>query len=174
MGKNPSHSKGENKPVEQVSWNEAAEFCRKLSEQEGVEYRLPTEAEWEYACRAGTSTAYSFGNDASGLGEYSWYSDNSDNTTHAVGQKLPNPWGLYDMHGNVWEWCHDWHGGYKTEQVLIDPKGAASGGWPVLRGGAFNNQPKYVRSANRSHTPTVRVIGTFIGFRLARTYDLSP
>ena len=114
MGKNLSDSKGENKPVENVRWSEAVEFCRKLSEKEGVEYRLPTEAEWEYACRAGTSTAYSFGNDESQLGKYAWYRDNSI-STHPVGELKPNTWGLYDMHGNVWEWCQDLYArGWKT------------------------------------------------------------
>jgi formylglycine-generating enzyme required for sulfatase activity len=124
MGKNPSYfsvsGNGKGRvsgdtsqlPVERVSWNDAVEFCRKLSDEEGVEYRLPTEAEWEYACRAGTTTAYSFGNDVAQLGEYAWYADNSENTSHAVGEKKPNAWGLYDMHGNVWEWCQDWFGPY--------------------------------------------------------------
>ena len=172
MGKNPSVSKGENKPVENVSWNDAIDFCGKLSKQEGVEYRLPTEAEWEYACRAGTTTAYSFGDDDSQLKKYAWYSFNS-NGTHAVGQKLPNAWGLYDMHGNVWEWCQDWYGDYGNEKVVIDPIGAASGKCRVLRGGAFHFQPGGVRSASRGiYLPAYRVDD--IGFRLARTYDLSP
>jgi len=173
MGKNSSHSKGENKPVEKVSRHDAVEFCRRLSEKEGVEYRLPTEAEWEYACRAGTSTAYSFGDDESQLGKYAWFLGNSGNETHAVGQKLPNAWGLYDMHGNVWEWCQDWYGDYGNEKVVTDPTGAASGSSRVLRGGAFDGRPVYVRSADRSaDQPDSRAV-TY-GFRLARTYDLSP
>ncbi|MEA5479483.1 SUMF1/EgtB/PvdO family nonheme iron enzyme [Pseudanabaena galeata UHCC 0370] len=108
MGNNPSHFKGffknnSQNPVESVSWNDAQEFCKKLSQKTGREFRLPSEAEWEYACRAGTNTAYSFGDNASLLGEYAWYSDNSGSKTHPVGQKKPNPWGVYDMHGNVWE-----------------------------------------------------------------------
>ena len=127
MGNNPSHWKGANKPVDMVSWNEAVEFCRKLSAQEGAEYRLPTEAEWEYACRAGPTTAYSFGDNVSQLGKYAWYENNSGNTTRAVGAKLPNAWGLHDMHGNVWEWCQDWHGAYESLQVVSDPTGVTSG-----------------------------------------------
>ncbi|MCH2131501.1 MAG: SUMF1/EgtB/PvdO family nonheme iron enzyme, partial [Pirellulaceae bacterium] len=155
-GNNPSNSKGATKPVERVSWNDAVEFCRQLSEQEGVEYRLPTEAEWEYACRAGTTTAYSFGDDASQLGKYAWFKGNSDDTTYPVGKKLPNGWGLYDMHGNVWEWCQD-----------------ARGGSRVLRGGAFDIQAGNVRAADRySLEPNGRL--RTLGFRLARTYPLSP
>ena len=173
MGSNPSRSEGPTKPVEQVNWNEAVAFCGKLSVQEGVEYRLPTEAEWEYSCRAGTTTAYSFGNDVSGLGEYAWYKDNSSDITHPVGSLKPNAWGLFDMHGNVWEWCQDRYGKYETEQVLVDPKGPASGSTRVLRGGAFVAHPENVRAADRgSHLPGDRYL--LIGFRLARTYPLSP
>ena len=118
---------GDDYPATYVSWHDAVEFCRKLSEKEGLEYRLPTEAEWEYACRAGTTTAYSFGDDASELGEYAWYRENARNVgqkyAHTVGQKKPNPWGLYDMHGNVWEWCSDWYGDYPSGSVT-DPQGA--------------------------------------------------
>ena len=175
MGNNPSHRKGPNKPVDMVSWNDAMKFCRKLSVEEGVEYRLPTEAEWEYACRAGTTTAYSFGDNVSQLGKYAWYEDNSGNTTHAVGAKLPNAWGLHDMHGNVWEWCQDWYGPYGRKRVLIDPTGPAQGIFRVLRGGSFSVQPEGVRSAfrvNYAYLPDYRL--TLNGFRLARTYSLSP
>lgn len=107
MGSNPSRIKGDDLPVTNVSWYEAKEFCRRLSEKTGDVYRLPTEAEWEYACRAGSQRQWCFGNDEKKLEEYAWYYKNSDNTIHPVAQKKPNTWGLYDMHGNVWEWCED-------------------------------------------------------------------
>ena len=152
-------------PAVNVSHDDAVEFCKKLSKQEGVEYRLPTEAEWEYACRAGTTTASSFGDDASKLGQYAWYKESAwdigEKYAHRVGRKLANPWGLYDMHGNVWEW------------VVSDPMGPAQGTRRLLRGGAFNTQPSYVRSANRTYyQPAHRTLN--LGFRVARTYNLSP
>ena len=122
MGKNPSAIKGDSNPVEQVSWDEAAEFCKKLSATEGERYRLPTEAEWELACRAGTTTQYSFGDDPEKLGEYAWFSGKRDRKTHSVGKKAPNPWGLYDMHGNVTEWCADGADmGYYSVSPTDDP-----------------------------------------------------
>lgn len=128
MGKNPSYFKNNpQNPVEQVSYDDAAAFCQKLSEMTGKNYRLPTESEWEYACRAGTTTGYYFGDDCHQLENYAWYFDNSQGTTHPVGQKLPNTWGLYDMIGNVWEWC---------QQV-------------VMRGGFWGNLPDNCRSAIR-------------------------
>ena len=174
MGSNPSSSTGDTKPVERVSWNDAVAFCGKLSDEEGVEYRLPTEAEWEYACRAGTTTAYSFGDDVAQLGEYAWYGKNSELITYPVGEKLPNAWGLFDMHGNVVEWCQDWYGDYDL-QVVSDPIGPASGDHGrVLRGGAFNLLPKFVRAALRVTNLVPDDRRPSRGFRLARTYPLSP
>jgi formylglycine-generating enzyme required for sulfatase activity len=178
MGNNPSDRKGPTKPVANVSWNYAVEFCRKLSDEEGVEYRLPTEAEWEYACRAGTTTAYSFGNDASQLSNYGWYRTNAwdigEKYAHPVGEKLPNAWGLFDMHGNVREWCQDWYGPYERLKVVSDPTGAASGSGRVLRGGAFSLRPVSVRAAFRDDSYRPDYPNHAIGFRMARTYPLSP
>jgi len=177
MGKNPSRFTGPQNPVENVSWDDAVEFCRKLSampaeKKAGYVYRLPTEAEWEYACRAGTKTTYSFGDSDSGLGEYAWYGKNSRKTTHPVGGKKPNGWGLYDMHGNVWEWCQDWYDDYPSGSVT-DPTGAVSGDSRVLRGGSFTGQTSGVRSAARFNLqPDLRYY--LYGFRPARTYRLSP
>ena len=164
-------------PVERVIWHDAVDFCSKLSEQEGVEYRLPTEAEWEYACRAGTTTAYLqlWRAMFPGLASMHGTSDNSKNTTHTVGELKPNAWDLYDMHGNVFEWCQDWHGPYESLQVVSDPTGAAQGEYRVLRGGAFNLQPRPPPSVLPTATTTGRSSVTPVfGFRLARTYPLSP
>jgi len=150
MGTNPSHFKGETNPVDTVSWNDATEFCKKLSDKTRQAVRLPTEAEWEYACRAGSRTRFCFGDAGEGLGEYAWYTVNSGGTTHSVGQKKPNAWGLYDMHGNLWEWCADWYGGY-PEGAVTDPQGAASASKRVQRGGAWYHRPDTCRSANRSY-----------------------
>ena len=149
-GTNPSHLKDATNPVEMVSWNDATEFCKELSEKTRQAVRLPTEAEWEYACRAGTATAFSFGDSDSALGDYAWYTSNSGRTTHPVGQKKPNAWGLYDMHGNVWEWCAGLYGGYPNDAVT-DPKGAASGTRRVLRGGGWFGNPAHCRSASRRY-----------------------
>ncbi len=159
MGTNPSQFQGPQNPVEKVSWAEAVEFCRKLSampaeKTAGHVYRLPTEAEWEYACRAGTTTAYSFGDDASRLGDYGWFRNNSDSKTHPVGEKKPNAWGLYDMHGNVWEWCQDRgrRGTYPSGSAT-DPTGATSGSGHVYRGGSWDIVDAGCRSAYRSGAP---------------------
>ena len=156
-----------------VSWNDAVEFCRKLSEQEGVEYRLPTEAQWEYACRAGTTTAYSFGDDRSNSGQYAWHRKNAWNTgekyAHRVGQKLPNAWGLYDMYGNVGEWCQDWFASYGGEKTVSDPVGPRQGEHRVLRGGSFMSRGRTIRSASRGVSlPGDRLVN--FGFRPSRTY----
>jgi len=172
MGTNPSKFKGPQNPVETVSWDDAVEFCRKLSaipaeKTAGHVYRLPTEAEWEYACRSGTTTSYSFGDSESELGAYAWYKDNSGKTTHPVGGKKPNAWGLYDMHGNVWEWCQDWHGDYPSGSAT-DPTGATSGSYRVRRGGGWNLNAWSCRSAYRTWlTPEDRII--ILGFRVLRS-----
>jgi len=186
-GKNPSERKVANNPVDKVSWHDAVEFFRKLSDQEGVEYRLPTAAEWEYACRAGTTTTYSFGDDVRQLPQYAWYRVNSSGTTHPVGELKPNAWGLYDMHGNVCEWCQDWYGPYEDLNVVSDPTGAASGSTRVLRGGAFISPAGGVRAAYRldnppdvraairwyaGNRPDIRSLSR--GFRVARTISMSP
>ena len=143
--------KGSERPVERVSWEDVQEFCRRLSEQTGLEFRLPTEAEWEYAARAGTTTEYSFGDDEKMLGDYAWFDKNSGSSTHDVGQKLPNQFGLYDMHGNVWEWCEDnWHENY--EGAPSDGSAWLSGGDStrrVVRGGSWLNYSFNCRSAFR-------------------------
>ena len=161
MGKNPSHFQGlpEN-PVESVSWFEALKFCNKLSRKNGLSpyyvirgskpievvggegYRLPTEAEWEYACRAGTESRYGFGDDVKQLGSYAWYSSNSEGRTWPVGRKRPNAFGLYDMHGNVWEWCWDgYEEGYYRHSPDVDPLGDEEADYRVTRGGSWNDVP---------------------------------
>jgi len=176
MSNNPSNETGDaNRPVERVSWFEAMEYCKKLSQAceiqrklpEGYGYRLPTEAEWEYACRAGTSTRFSYGEDKSAtqLNEYAWFSRNSDSMTHPVGTRRPNKWGLFDMHGNVWEWCIDrWEdslpGGTITNLVHV-----AAGRLRVARGGSWLYDAKACRSANRDdYSPWDRC--SDIGFRV--------
>jgi len=165
MGKNPSHFKGDNLPVESISWKDAFEFCLKLSERTGKEYRLPTEAEWEYACRAGSTTRYCFGDDDAMLEQYAWYSKNSGNKTHPVGEKLPNAGGLHDMHGNVWEWCQDWYDeNYYKQSPEKKPQGPTSGEDRVLRGGSWNYLTN-CRSACRSRNAPGHV-SILIGVRL--------
>jgi len=176
MGSNPSYFKGnENLPVEQVSWNYIQEFIQKLNKmEETVKYRLPTEAEWEYACRAGSTTAYCFGDEPARLGEYAWFDDHmdaGDEPTHIVGQKKPNAWGLYDMHGNVWEWCQDWWGVYPSG-CLTDPVGPLEGSCRVLRGGCCGGRARVLRSAKREGLspdgPYDSGEGEILGFRLVR------
>lgn len=166
MGNNPSRFKGDDLPVEKVTWNDAAAFCKKLSEITGKQYRLPTEAQWEYACRGGSTTAYCFGDDEKLLDEYCWYKKNSEGITHPVGKKNPNKFGLYDMHGNVWEWCSDWYGDYPSDSI-IDPAGPEEGEYRVLRGGSWSILAKLCRSAFRLRfRPENR--GNRFGFRLSR------
>ena len=161
MGRNPSKFSGRNLPVETVSWEEAVAFCRKIGG------RLPTEAEWEYACRAGSETQFCYGDDPNyaQLGEYAWYPGNSGSTIHAIGQKKPNSFGLYDMHGNVYEWCSDWFAAYANEQT-VDPVGPPSGQSRVCRGGGWRRFARYCRSAARNHSSPGSG-GGLIGFRVA-------
>lgn len=160
MGRNPSPTKGATNPVENVTWADSVEFCRKLSETSGRTVRLPTEAQWEYACRAGTTTRFSFGDDEAQLAEYGWYQDNSGLQSHPVGQKKPNPWGLYDMHGNVFQWVADTRAivaTYGSALPVTDPQGpkqntGGRGGGPanhVLRGGSWVYPAQKSRSATR-------------------------
>jgi formylglycine-generating enzyme required for sulfatase activity len=167
------------RPVEWVSWNDAVAYCAALTEREreagriapNAVYRLPTEAEWEYACRAWTSTRFSYGDDIgyTNLTNYAWYWDNSESQTHPVGQKLPNAWGLYDMHGNVWEWCQDWWADNHPGGLVVDPQGPAEGSLRVIRGGGWYLRrgwdfPGLCRSANRIYYyPEVRSL--INGFR---------
>jgi len=157
MGANPSDFKGETNPVDSVSWDNATEFCKKLYKKTRQAVRLPTEAEWEYACRAGSNTHFCFGDADEGLGDYAWYDANSDYTTHPVGKKKPNAWGLYDMHGNVWEWCSDWYLGEYAAGQAADPTGPARGSARVIRGGCWYASPRLCCSAYRwGDDPTYR------------------
>jgi len=166
MGENPSRWKGGRNPVEQVRWSDAVKFCNKRSELEGLRpcydlktwkcdfdgdgYRLPTEAEWEYACRAGTSTAYFFGDDPAKLGDYGWFDKNSGGHPRPVGQKQPNAWGLFDMCGNLWEWCNDFYGvDYYNASPVADPKGPDAGSTKVVRGGAWRFSAERCRAGYR-------------------------
>jgi formylglycine-generating enzyme required for sulfatase activity len=166
---------GANYPATLVSWDDAVAYCEKLSEKESKTYRLPTEAEWEYACRAGTKTIWSFGNDKKDLGDYAWYDENADDIdekyAHQVGLKRPNPWGLYDMHGNAWEWCHDFYGvNYYKQSSEKDPTGPARGSSRVLRGGSWDDLSRLTRSAHRSRFDAGRRFN-YVGFRLVRELD---
>ncbi len=183
MGSNPSNFSGDKRPVEQVNYNtirgsssgakwpasdavDASSFMGRLRARTGLAFDLPTDAQWEYACRAGTTTAYSYG--ASANGDYMWYTSNSSSQTHEVGTKKANPWGLYDMHGNVWEWCLDWYTSNLGTAAVTDPKGASSGSYRVLRGGGWSSSgAASCRSADRySSGPS----GSYyaLGFRLSR------
>ncbi len=168
MGDNPGYFRenvtkrdqsGRN-PVENVTWEAAVEFCRRLSElpeekSAGRAYRLPTEAEWEYACRAGTNSAYSFGDSAERLVDHAWFDTNAETQTQPVGSRKPNAWGLYDMHGNVWEWCADWYGPYSPGDTE-NPRGPSEGTLRVLRGGGWYDEASECRSADRRWSdPTV-------------------
>ncbi len=172
-GRNPSHFTNDlTRPVEKVSHLEAMAFCHRLTRQEreagrlpgSYLYRLPTEAEWEYACRAGSTQFFSFGDSAAEADSYAWTDGNSQSETHPVGQKLPNAWGFHDMHGNVWEWCLDWFTNYPTGD-LVDPVGPFQGKFKVFRGGGWNNEAKFARASNRFMMAPASGIH-FVGFRL--------
>jgi formylglycine-generating enzyme required for sulfatase activity len=146
-----------NHPVEQVSWNDVQQYITALNTEaerlgHAERYRLPTEAEWEAAARAGTTTAYSFGDDAADLNQHGWHYGNSQNRTHAVAQLRPNPGGLSDMHGNVWEWVQDWHGRNYPAGAATDPQGPASGSYRVLRGGGWNYDAGDARAGSAAAT----------------------
>jgi len=192
MGSNPSYYNGDRsgppdndqdygtdltRPVELVSWHDATNYCRLRTVQERAAgriptnsvYRLPTEAEWEYACRAGTSTRFYFGDDPdyTNVAYYAWYYENGDLQTHSVGQLLPNSWGLYDMSGNVWEWCQDWYAAYPGGSAT-NPQGPATGTFRVWRGGGWFENPRYCRSARRfNHYPDYIYEG--LGIRVVLT-----
>ncbi|MBM3832669.1 MAG: formylglycine-generating enzyme family protein [Verrucomicrobia bacterium] len=174
IGTYPSVFTGDVKrPVETVDWQDAANYSAQLTKRERAArvipqncvYRLPTEAEWEYACRASTTTRFSYGDDLDYkmLANYAWYEDNSSHTTHAVGEKLPNPWGLYDMHGGLWEWCQDWYGPYPGGSA-VDPQGPATGSYRVYRGGSWGCEPPQCRSATRGYNPEGET--GYVGFRV--------
>jgi formylglycine-generating enzyme required for sulfatase activity len=194
-GRSPAKFKGPDRPVERVSWYDAAQYCNARSLREGLSpcydretlqcdfrvdgYRLPTEAEWEYACRAGTTTRWSFGSDPGKLGKHAWSKENAAKTTHPVRRKSPNPWGLYDMHGNVWEWCNDFFGErYQQSGPSKDPHGPVSGQERVLRGGSWASSGESCRSSARNNeTPRFAdaCFGTeAYGFRCVRRATHGP
>lgn len=184
----PSHFKNPKNPLEQINWTDAALYCNDRSRAEGLEpcydeetwqcnfradgYRLPTEAEWEYACRAGSTTQYCFGNDVRKLKTYAWFADNSFKKTHPIGQKKPNQLGLYDMYGNVAEWCNDWYSeDYYKRSPEKDPKGPTTGKEKVLRGGAWNSSAEVCRSSYRTSDPSIDdtcLASDAVGFRCVR------
>jgi formylglycine-generating enzyme required for sulfatase activity len=170
MGNNPAKFKDPDLPVEMVSWDDCKKFIAQLNDKlkdqlDGAVFRLPTEAEWEYACRAGATGEYEAGN----LDPAGWYDGNSEETTHRAGGKKPNGWELYDMHGNVWEWCHDYYGDYDTRQpLLVDPRGASGGGFRVTRGGSWADDDDSCQSACRDYNNPGDG-SCYGGFRLALT-----
>ena len=165
MGSNPSNFKGSNLPVECVSWGDCQEFIQKLNRLTGRNFRLPTEAEWEFACRGGNnSRGYKYSG-SNNLGSVAWYDDNSGGQTHPVGTKAPNELGIFDMSGNVWEWCSDWYANY-TANSQTNPKGPLSGSYRVRRGGSWFSYARICRSSSRNNNhPTNRTHA--LGLRLA-------
>jgi len=169
MGENPSHFSGLSNPVEMVTWGNAVQFCKRLSQKTGKTVRLPTEAEWEYACRAGSKTRFFFGDDLKKLRKYAWFDKNSRRRTHPVGQKKPNGWGLFDMYGNVMEWCSDWFQDSYRDLATTDPVGAGDGKGRVLRGGSWWDDEDACRSANRFACAPIEfaIADDNVGFRVA-------
>ncbi len=173
MGTTPGTFTGDNNPVETVSWETVYNFILALNGMEGVTYRLPTEAEWEYACRAGTNTIYSYGDNAADLENYAAYKDHPGGSTLAVGQRLPNAWGLYDMHGNVWEWCEDQYDStfyqYCVDNTITDDpcKKPYTNFFRVIRGGSWDSDPEDLRSGERDNRSKL-VSDSIIGFRVVR------
>ena len=192
IGRNPSRWKHREHPVDQIRWHDAARYCNARSHLEGLGraydpktwtcdldsdgYRLPTEAEWEYAARAGTRTLYAFGDSPAKLKQYAWFRESCNRNPQPVGRKLPNPWGLYDMYGNVWEWCNDSYAeAYYQESPPKNPPGPKTGNTRVLRGGCWNSRAHYCRSAYREHEDPAftdvcfrRAVHGFCGFRCVR------
>ena len=171
-GKNPScfKFKGSRNPVETVSWNQATAFCRALKKKTGRSVRLPTEAQWEYACRAGTRTRFSFGKEDKDLAVYGWCNANSRSysggSPRPVGQKKPNAFGLYDMHGNVWEWCRDWYDEkFYANAKNVDPENTTKSSARVLRGGSWDSNPRFCRAAHR-YRRTADFRFSYDGFRV--------
>lgn len=171
MGNNPSYFKGPTNPVENVSWGDCQRFVKEMNVKfavPGEKYALPTEAQWEYACRAASTTRFYFGDEEKALGDYAWYDANSGNRTHAVGKKLPNAWGLYDMYGNVWEWCQDWYGSdYYAKSPTDDPTGPTTSKGRVARGGSWDYPAGQYRTLFRDYdVPGYKLDN--LGFRVAR------
>jgi formylglycine-generating enzyme required for sulfatase activity len=153
MGEYRGQARGEDYPAEGISWDDAQAFLERLNGMEGNgTYRLPTEAEWERAARAGTDSVYFCGDDSRALGRYAWLKDNAGGVSHPVGLKEPNPWGLYDVLGNVWEWTADYFGDFYPDNAETDPKGPESGWGRVTRGGSWLNDARFLRSAARAGT----------------------
>ena len=174
IGANPSQIKGKDNPVDNVSWDDAQAFCKKLTEQTKQNVRLPTEAEWEYSCRAGTTTTYHSGDTEKELDSVAWYGANAKNRSHPVGLKKANTFALYDMHGNVWQWCEDWfEDDYYSKSPAENPEGPAQGTGRLLRGGSSYRLPMYCRTAYRNGlTPDNRKTG--IGFRIVVSASIQP
>jgi len=174
LGRNPSHYTGDTKrPVEKITFFDASNYCAVVTQREraaghvpkGFEYRLPTEAEWEYACRAGSTNLFAFGDDVSIADEFAWTAENCEATTQPVGMKRPNAWGLHDMHGNVWEWCSDWFAPYPGAAVT-DPVGPATSEYKVFKGGGWNQDADFARVSSRFMMSPSNGIH-YVGFRLA-------